>query len=1036
LINDSLGGMSKIAHLFPGTSTPLTYATANALAQCTDRNSVFNDVQTGDDAPVQCLKHFLILFTDGLPTKDYSSNSNPQSPYITTSGGNTGSALEGNTRLLATGGVNFLNPGQKWWNLFTFMGVAAHASDASLGTGNFFTRTTDYPATGAPSLYVPFALRKRGAMEFGALHPIQTMTVGVSLGGSVTDASGPKRRLFLGAAIGDPNRQSWNLSTLTPFTLKDPADPSKGRTVDSINYFDANNPETLTQSLDYAFQEANRTANTNSTSNPNLPYIGASLGRQIYIGKFKPDKDGAAVWGGDLMMFGTKDVNNQTVVLDKTGNVITILDATNAGWSAANVLKDSVANKWSARNLYTRIPASSAAEPGLTPFSDKDTTANGNAFTKIKPYVAIGYPAKATPPTDASKKTTIQWMAGGDTSGTMDADGRPNLNRQNIMGDIINSGPAFLEYKFSEQSSKLSTRLGGVGGDRFRLILVGTNQGWLHAFGEVTKENASGLVEGAIDELWSFMPTDFLANVDYLQVKNNPHRFTVDGSPAIYFLDLPPVAGGSGNGVLDYAPRDASKPTVFERSIAIIGLRKGGRSYYALDIRDPYKPSIKWSLVPDEADFFPSSRIVSGGPTLDAVKSILKTWGYSTSTPAFGRLLFNGIVRDAVFIGGGDSNVAVEHNFPVYPLPPAAQKTPLGRSIMALDVYTGEVLAAVDMTSISSTVGPISAGLVPFEFILNSGMAQRAYFTDFNGGLWAWGSTATSTITPYKDFRIDSSEITSWGTPRKVAQDNTGKNALYSTLPSPFRVGDFPGRGKTGSASPPAAGIVMMSGVRDNPLDLGYESGKKPNQHRLSVYFDRQDSKAWSLDSSGIQDSDLADFSGTSVSSTPTEKCGDATWKLVTPGCDDYYLAPSSGTPKFGYFINLPAGGLYVPKGINETLVVGGSLFYSYFNPLSADTENCAGGTGATSSNLICDVIHPLVSNTRTGIACLYGTKFTWTGVDSNYFSVGTRGVLQGGVTINTIAPTGTDQTVLGLQNISGKTQQRFPKARVWRTVH
>ena len=60
---------------------------------------------------------------------------------------------------------------------------------------------------------------------------------------------------------------------------------------------------------------------------------------------------------------------------------------------------------------------------------------------------------------------------------------------------------------------------------------MGTNQGWLHAFGEVTKvttlKDANNVdqevVQGAVDELWSFLPTDFLGNLSYLTQPGNRH---------------------------------------------------------------------------------------------------------------------------------------------------------------------------------------------------------------------------------------------------------------------------------------------------------------------------------------------------------------------------------------------------------------------------------------------------------------------------------------------------------------------------------
>jgi Tfp pilus tip-associated adhesin PilY1 len=640
----------------------------------------------------------------------------------------------------------------------------------------------------------------------------------------------------------------------------------------------------------------------------------------------------------------------------------------------------------------------------------------------------------------------IQFAAGGDTAGAMGTSGalnnRPLNNRvDTIMGDVINSSPGVIEYNLSDVKTSLPKTLKdalnattGVT-NRFRLLLVGTNQGWLHAFGEISNitnitdpADSTKTVEkvsGAVDELWAFMPTDFLANLDYITQAGNSHQFMVDGTPSIYFLDLPPTTGGLGNGVLDWGS-GGNVATTKERAIAVIGLRKGGRSYYALDIHDPFNPTLKWSLVPDEAAYFPQSRIASGGPDLATVQSILKTWGFSTCTPGLGRIMFNGVLRDAVFLGGGFSVPEVEANFP----DSSGNATPLGRSVIALDVYTGEVLAAVDMSG--TTAGPMASGIVPFEFILNSGMAQRAYFLDYKGGLWDWAKQAVSSTAPYVNYRTDSSELTDWSV-RKVAQDGTGKNALYSTLPAPFRVGAFPGMGYAGGPSPATVGIAMISGDRNNPLDFSYTSTTRPSAHRLTVIFDRQDHKAWDSSDAAITDSSLLNV----YSGNTSLQIGDP---LITAGTQTYYLAPhdASGTattPYLGYYRSLPATASgFTPKGINSPLVVAGSLFYSYFGPEAADP--CTGGSGKTYANLICDVLNPIVADARTNVSCTSGTQFTWTGVASDFVTIGTYGVLQAGVVPAVNPGSGQSLTTIELQTILGNRLERFPKVRTWRTVH
>ncbi|MEI7614170.1 MAG: hypothetical protein WCK63_14820 [Betaproteobacteria bacterium] len=1053
LNGNSVAGMQRISYMLENTNTPLTYAVSSAMAQFCDPNNVFNSIETAANKPSQCMTHFLILFTDGADNVGTLTNT---SPYLdpTTLQGN---AWDGNKNLLLnTTGVNQGVTGPNYWNLYTFAAIGAHLSDSSVKDGAGASHYMAIPATGYPptssgtrSTFLPYSITSRGSgtnlTKFVQPHRITTMAVGVSLGGTYLDPNSPKYRLLAAAAIGDPTTLSWNLNNLLPFdSVPDPNDSSRLlRKSGTTNFFDGSNPETLKKSLDVAIQQALLPSNVNTTSNPELPYIGAALGQQIYLGKFKPPANGGVIWSGDLLMFGSRQVDGKTLVIDNTNNPATLVDTSTAVWATSTALS---ARPWYQRKLFTRIPGNSQTpEYGLSLFSDIDLTSAheySSSSTGLKNFVAT---SNATDPT---RQHVIQFAAGGDTTGTMstslNSNGRPVSNRPNLMGDIVNSSPGVLEYNYSQIQSSLPSRLKNWSGtstnsnvpNRFRLLLVGTNQGWLHAFGEVsniTTTNGVNQVNGAVDELWAFMPTDFLANLDYTTQAGNSHQFMVDGTPSIYFLDLPPSTGGIGNGKLDWGTTGVTQTTdvtqTKERAIAIIGLRKGGRSYYALDIHDPFNPTLKWSLVADEAANFPSTRIPLGGPSLSTVQSILANWGFSTCTPALGRIMFNGVLRDAVFLGGGLSLPEVEANFMVNSVTPQ-----MGRSIIALDAYTGEILAAVDMSSSGSPTASASipAGLVPFEFFLNSGMAQRAYFLDYKGGLWSWGQQTTVTsATAYQNYRTDSSDITNWSV-RKVAQDGTGKNALYSTLPAPFRVGTFPGQGKSGTPSPAVVGIATISGDRNNRLDYSYTTNK-PAQHRLTVIFDRQDHKAWDSSDSAITDSSLLD----AYPSNSSIQAGDP---LITPGTQSYYLAPhdASGnysTPKLGYYRYLPAAsGSFIAKGINSPLVVAGALFYSFFSPEAADP--CTGGAGKTYASLICDALNPIVTDSRTNVSCTSGTQFTWTGVASDFVTIGTQGVLQAGV-IPAINPApGQSLTTIQLQTILGNRLERFPKVRTWRTIH
>jgi len=1064
---NSVTGMKRLAATFAVTSTPLTYAMAGTLAQLNDGENPFNDLYKPNEVS-QCSQTFLILFTDGV---DNVGSPTAATPYIDSPNPDFDkaafNAVLGNRAVIN----NKAGIETTWFNVQTYAALGAHMTDASLGIKNIdyipdaLAQTTGSTRKNIRD-FLPFAIKGRQNVTYRVPRRVTTMTVGVSLGGRTTDFStavNPKRGLFLAAVMGDVGVSSGALNTFRPFTpptfksdgktvenyndwLEDPSNPESYPTVGkratgAAYFFDATDPNSLANSLETAFQAAISAGSNNATSTPSIPFVGASFGGQVYMGNFDVPDGGNAVWTGDLFMFGLREENGQAKILGKNGVPTQNLDSTTAIWSASSVIKN-----WKERKLYTRLPKANDYDP-LKPFTDVGDHF-ANATTGLKNYIKL--PDPTIPEPDKTKAKIVQFAAGGDTlRGVLDGNGRPTTNRSTIMGDIIDSAPEAIEYHWDLVKNDLAKYpdLMAVSGSnlQFRLILVGTNQGWLHAFGEVSTKATSAdgkeYVTGNVAELWSFMPTDFLENLDYITRPGNIHRFMVNGTPVIYHLDIPSKADGIGDGIVNL---DSNGHV--ERVLAVFGLGKGGRSYYALNIENPFEPKIQWTLIPDEAGdvkAFPDSRIEVGADVTAAnVRKMLGKWGFSTAAPAFGRVIFNGSsgkqLKDAVFFSGGFSVPEVEAKFVDSYGKPIG---PLGRSIMALDVYTGKVIAAVDLSAdpiFGSSVGPIGSGLIPFEFIINSGTAQRAYFLDYSGGLWAWGSLDTERSDPYRNFRIDTSEINQWKL-RKVYQDTSAvANRKYTVSAAPFRVSNFPGEGMDGSAKPPAVGIAMVSGDRNNPLDRyggEYSPGPQPNNHRLTVVFDRQDSNAW-LSSAGIQDGVITDgalrnFTNNEVSATPANFCADSIFKYITPGCDDFYLAPKQGSPSFGYYINFPAkDGGFTPKGINPPMVVSDSLYYTIFFTESADP--CSGGLGVSRSYVIADVTNPLKQDSRgstEGERFASGLIGEWGGVGSDFIQMGTRGVLQGGTAL------GGSGGGIELKTTTAKPAEGFPKPRVWRVV-
>ncbi len=1037
--------LKKFLEAEPQTSTPLTYAFGNAYAQLAlnkDASSSFGTSsgggQSGTENPIpSCRNSFMVAFTDGQANDAYGSGS---------AIGTASDVFDANTNEATAqaafdtaGGLAKLAPGTRGrGNIWTLAGVAAHYSKPS------YVSPTSATSYSVPTV-APFNISDRGATPANKRR-IRTMTVAMSVAGSTLDATSGKADLFRAALYGNPNNgkpgtPDWD-KTAKPY---DPTDSTANDKKVNPFFFDATDPDKLVEAIKNIVDEV--TSSIKVVSTPVVPFVGLGLANQIYLGSFLPPTGGGPIWSGDLQMFATiTNADQSTSLVDSSLNVITTPNASNAQWTAASIFTGSGANRqWHQRKAWTRIPASGSgvtANPGLIPLSDADP-----AFSVVKPYFATALG------TDAAKQSLIQSLLGAKpgVGGT-----RTDIpNNVTVLGDIVDSTPNVAEYDLTDPaivsglgaaSPYLSGKLGAltIGPNvHFRLIFVGDNLGFLHAFGELTynkpidaSPGAKKVTTGWIDELWTYYPTDFLKNADYYLDSSHAHRFAVDGSPFVYHLDLPKVGDIRGDEKINNG----------ERALVVFGLRKGGRSYYALDIRDPFTPklgpngtnaslsNLGWALVPDEAAVFDATRIETG-QSAASITGVLSKMGFSTSTPAVGRVIYGSSpkLRDVVFLGGGYSVPEIEVNF---------ANALLGRSTLALDVLNGDILGLWDLSA-TAGMGPVAAGVVPFEFFPNSGLVQRAYFTDLWGGLWALGSAQLQATTPppnFGGFRLDSSALDRWTSDgsrnpgalavRKI-YSQPKNNSLTSNLPAPFSTANFPIiRDTDPKVTPAVVGIAMVSGDRNNPLDLNYSNANpKPTQHRLTVIWDRQDSELLGLNPGGIDDSRLVDMSSQST-------VGAA---VIDPSNASYYLKASNPSDKVGYYANFPASiAPFVSKGISQPIVLSYVLIYSYFSPSTFDP--CTGGTGNTLANRVCNVVLPVIDPTQVSSVsstCTSGNVLSWIGVASEFSAKNNIAALQGGNIASNAPPPpgGGANTVVSIQTITGNQASRFPKPRVWRVV-
>jgi type IV pilus assembly protein PilY1 len=230
------------------------------------------------------------------------------------------------------------------------------------------------------------------------------------------------------------------------------------------------------------------------------------------------------------------------------------------------------------------------------------------------------------------------------------------VDREWILGDFIHSKPAVVHY-----SDKT-------------VIFGANNGGALHAFDDI---------DGS--ELWAFIPPDQLNRLKLL-TNNNTHDYFVDGAPTIH-------AGSA-------------------QKILIIGERRGGSNYMALDITDYNFPNWLYSIGP--------SHLGAG----------LETLGQSWVQVQAATIQKDASTTEDVFLlaGGYDTNQDLET--------PAAIDS-VGRAVFSVNVVTGVVSSLNFHPGNFPDMTHSIVGLSGIDHD-NDGTTSRLYAGDLGGYMFAF----------------------------------------------------------------------------------------------------------------------------------------------------------------------------------------------------------------------------------------------------------------------------------------------------------
>lgn len=486
---------------------------------------------------------------------------------------------------------------------------------------------------------------------------------------------------------------------------------------------------------------------------------------QVYMGQFRPDAGARPRWPGNLKAYKiTLDANGQPMLSDRNGEGVEdnvkgfLLPDKTSFWttssnywafdpigtppSASDAPDGAIVEKGgAAQRLRSTYLNSQAGRTLLTCDSNCTNSATCSctagtfaSFNTTNAQLAGNTTFGSTP---EARTALINWVRGQDNrdneNNNKNADGSPILTdiRARVHGDILHSRPAVVNYN-------------RVPGDRDIVIYYGTNGGIFHA------------VKGGLDdadgiEKWGIVFPEFYSRLSRLRengpdiTSTTPKPYFADGPVSVYQLD----ANSDGRIVA----ADGDKVYLY------VGMRRGGRFMYALDVSNPDEPRHMWKISNASTGF----------------SELGQTW----SAPRPARI--NAVTTDPVLIFGAGYDPENED-------PTTATANNKGRGIFVVNARTGVLVKHVIAAGMGSVPGDVT--VVDRD---NDGIFDRIYTADTKGNIWR---------TDINDANPDN-----WQTYKLAALGGTGSSAR-KFLNKPDVV-----FGRTYDA------ILVGSGDREHPFD-------------------------------------------------------------------------------------------------------------------------------------------------------------------------------------------------------------------------
>jgi type IV pilus assembly protein PilY1 len=463
----------------------------------------------------------------------------------------------------------------------------------------------------------------------------------------------------------------------------------------------------------------------------------------------------------------------------------------------------------------------------------------------------------------------LDWAKGKNTDSEKLDDGSIPVMRPDVFGDPLHSKPLVINYGSSVR------------------LLIGTNAGALHMFEDKA--------DGNVDETWSFMPKEFFSNIKPLRdnYSSADKIYGIDGRITSHVEDL------NGDGIIN----GSDKVWIF------FGLRRGGSSYYALDISSPTTPKLLWHINSATDTEFSQLGQTWSQPKIAYSKLNMSTSGEtSTAKPV---LIFGAgydTVKDSAGAGGDDSK---------------------GLGIYMVDAKSGTLKWSLTPTGDTTFSGkdsiPSSISTLDSD---GDGLVDRLYTGDTGGNVWRVdmpSDTHDDDDDPWSVFKLASLGGTANATDRRFFNEaSIARTFITETFKTTTIDADGIESIVFRKQEKPYDAILLGSGDRSNPLGIDTQD----------TFFMIKDEYI-----------NTQSFSSSSTPVTPGTIIIDDLYNYTDNPFDLAQTVEARNelsilvSEKSGWYINLTQGTQDGEKNSATAIVINGIVYFTTFTPPQLDPD-------------------------------------------------------------------------------------------------